>query len=90
MVLNGATTNTMENTIKKSPKKDPYNFVADLRGRYVVRGYGDSVKPERVGIRGYDNYLHAIYGSTKNAFRVVRMKRKPSGSGSGGGGGNSW
>lgn len=76
---------------KKSPKKDPYNFVADLRGRYVVRGYGTSEKPERVEDRGYGEYLTEYYYNYhhyKYAFRVVRVKRKPSRSGSGGG--NSW
>lgn len=46
---------------KKSPKKDPYNFVADLRGRYVVRGYGTSEKPERVEDRSYGEYLTEVY-----------------------------
>jgi non-specific serine/threonine protein kinase len=76
---------------KKSPKKDPYNFVADLRGRYVVRGYGTSEKPERVEDRSYGEYLTEVYYNHhryKYAFRVVRVKRKPSRSGSGGG--NSW
>lgn len=78
---------------KKSPKKDPYNFVADLRGRYVVRGYGTSEKPERVEDRSYGEYLTEVYYNHhryKYAFRVVRVKRKPSRSGSGGGGGNAW
>lgn len=64
---------------KRSPKKDPYNFVADLAGNYVVRGYGNSERPRRVEVRGYDVYLHATWGSTTNAFRVVRVKRKPRG-----------
>lgn len=64
---------------KRSPKKDPYNFVADLAGNYVVRGYGNSERPGRVEVRGYDVYLHATWGSTTNAFRVVRVKRKPRG-----------
>lgn len=64
---------------KRSPKKDPYNFVADLAGNYVVRGYGNSERPGRVEVRGYDVYLHATWGSTINAFRVVRVKRKPRG-----------
>ena len=76
---------------KKSPKKDPYNFVADLKGYYVVRGYGTSAKPERVEDRSSGGYLTDNYDyHYKYAFRVVRMKRKPSGSGGGGGGGNSW
>lgn len=76
---------------KKSPKKDPYNFVADLRGTYVVRGFGSSVSSERVEYRGsgvYEVFWSTSYHSDYNAFRVVRTKRKPSRSGSGGG--NSW
>jgi hypothetical protein len=71
---------------KRSPKKDPYNFVADLKGYYVVRGYGSSAKPERVEDRSYGGYLTDNYDYYhKYAFRVVRMKRKPSRSGIGGG-----
>lgn len=74
---------------KKSPKKDPYNFVADLAGYYVVRGGGTSAKPERVENRSSGKYLLYNYEYHYNyAFRVVRTKRKPSRSGSGGG--NSW
>lgn len=74
---------------KKSPKKDPYNFVADLAGYYVVRGGGTSAKPERVENRSSGKYLLYNYEYHYNyAFRVVRVKRKPSRSGSGGG--NSW
>lgn len=76
---------------KRSPKKDPYNFVADLKGYYVVRGYGTSEKPERVEGRAsgvYKVFWSTSYLSEAFAFRVVRVKRKPSRSGSGGG--NSW
>ena len=76
---------------KRSPKKDPYNFVADLRGSYAVRGSGTSVGPGRVEGRGsgvYKVYWSSYYRSEGFAFRVVRMKRKTRGSGSGGG--NSW
>lgn len=79
------------NYYKKSPKKDPYNFVANLKGNYVVRGYGSSAKPERVEDRRSGEYLiENYYYHYKYAFRVVRMKRKTSGGGGGGGGGNSW
>lgn len=74
---------------KRSPKKDPYNFVADLKGYYVVRGSGTSEKPDRVEDRSSGKYLIENYQYYyKYAFRVVRMKRKTRGSGSGGG--NSW
>lgn len=78
---------------KKSPKKDPYNFVADLEGSYVVRGYGKSEKPERVEQRNtglYKVHFSNYDPSSEFAFRVVRVKRKPSGGGGGSGGGNSW
>lgn len=71
---------------KRSPKKDPYNFDGNLEGSYVLRGNGSSTNPWSVTSRYSDNFR---YGPG-NAFRVVRVKRKPSGSGSGGGGGNSW
>ena len=78
---------------KKSPKKDPYNFDGSLGGTYVVRGYGNSVDAGRVGQR-YGRAYKRPWGSYLSyddcAFRVVRVKRKPSGSGSGGGGGNAW
>lgn len=69
---------------KRSPKKDPYNFDGNLEGDYVVRGIGSSTYPYRVTWRYGVNHKYAY------AFRVVRMKRKPSGGGGGGGGGNSW
>ena len=76
---------------KRSPKKDPYNFVANLAGYYVVRGYGNSIMPGRVEERGRGEYA-TVWGSILQyadyAFRVVRVKRKPSRSGSGSG--NSW
>lgn len=71
---------------KRSPKKDPYNFYGNLEGSYVLRGNGSSTNPWSVTSRYSDDFR---YGPG-NAFRVVRVKRKPSGSGSGGGGGNSW
>lgn len=71
---------------KRSPKKDPYNFDGNLEGSYVLRGNGSSTNPWSVTSRYSDDFR---YGPG-NAFRVVRVKRKPSGSGSGGGGGNSW
>ena len=74
---------------KKSPKNDPYNFVADLEGSYVVRGYGKSEKPERVEKRNtglYKVHFTNYDPSSEFAFRVVRMKRKTRGSV----GGNSW
>jgi peptidase C14, caspase catalytic subunit p20 (fragment) len=78
---------------KKSPKKDPYNFDGSLGGTYVARGYGNSVDAGRVGQR-YGRAYKRPWGSYISyddcAFRVVRVKRKPSGSGSGGGGGNAW
>lgn len=76
---------------KRSPKKDPYNFVANLAGYYVVRGYGNSAMPGRVEERGRGEYATAwgsILQYADYAFRVVRVKRKPSRSGSGSG--NSW
>lgn len=75
---------------KKSPKKDPYNFVADLYGYYVVRGRGNYAKPGRVEERIRGGHIGYNYAShfDNYAFRVVRVKRKPSRSGSGSG--NSW
>lgn len=76
---------------KRSPKKDPYNFVANLAGYYVVRGYGNSAMPGRVEERRSGEYATAwgsILQYADYAFRVVRVKRKPSRSGSGSG--NSW
>ena len=71
---------------KRSPKKDPYNFDGNLEGSYVLRGNGSSTNPWSVTSRYSDDFR---YGPG-NAFRVVRVKRKPSGSGGGGGGVNSW
>lgn len=66
---------------KNSPKKDPYYGGITLGTSHVFRGGGSTQYPWRVAER---------YGESGSsyAFRVVRMKRKPSRSGIGGG--NSW
>ena len=65
---------------KNSPKKDPYYGGITLSTSHVVRGGGSTRYPWRVAERDGDS-------GSSYAFRVVRMKRKPSG---GGGGVNSW
>ena len=72
---------------KRSPKKDPYNFDGMLDGNYVLRGDGSSIRAGSVTNRYSSSY---DWEGDYFAFRVVRVKRKPSGSGGGGGGGNSW
>lgn len=69
---------------KISPKKDPYYSGTSLWEHHVQRGEGSTIRPSRVAERSYVN------SDGKSSFRVVRVKRKPSGSGGGGGGGNSW
>lgn len=70
---------------KTSPKKDPYYSGTSLNTYHVLRGGGDTATPWRVAERNDHLYYDAA-----TAFRVVRVKRKPSGGGGGGGGGNSW
>lgn len=71
---------------KNSPKKDPYYSGTDWATNHVYRGGGGNSSPRRAADRTYEYYFN--YGF---CFRVVRMKRKPSGGGvGGGGGGNSW
>lgn len=70
---------------KNSPKKDPYYAGTYLGNSHVWRGGGSKTSPWSAADRSNGGYDWESY-----CFRVVRVKRKPSGSGSGGGGGNAW